>query len=231
MNSIFRHSSSPSRSTAAIITLLKACKTIHHLHQVHASIIQRGLEQDHLIISRFIFLSASFAATASYYTSAFDRVLDPSPFLWNSLIRAHTKGSYFFDVLSVFIRMKAHESLPDRYTYSSVIKAYSSDMFVGTCLVDMYGKCGNIGDARKVGDMVEAKRLFDEMPQRNVASWNAMIWDFVKVGDLDNVRVVLDAMPEKSVASFTIMIDGYAKAGDMATSRFLFNQAPKKDVG
>ncbi|XP_025704070.2 uncharacterized protein [Arachis hypogaea] len=83
----------------------------------------------------------------------------------------------------------------------------------------------------KVGDMVEAKRLFDEMPQRNVASWIAMIWDFVKVGDLDNVRVVLDAMPEKSVASFTIMIDGYAKAGDMATSRFLFNQAPEKDIG
>ncbi|XLR11757.1 hypothetical protein HN51_048488 [Arachis hypogaea] len=83
----------------------------------------------------------------------------------------------------------------------------------------------------KVEDMVEAKRLFDEMPQKNVASWNAMIWDFVKVGDLGNARVVLDAMPEKSVASFTIMIDGYAKAGDMATSRFLFDQAPKKDIG
>ncbi|KAL4306587.1 hypothetical protein HN51_040568 [Arachis hypogaea] len=83
----------------------------------------------------------------------------------------------------------------------------------------------------KVADMVEAKRLIDEMPQRNVASWNAMIWDFVKVGDLGNARVVLDAMPEKSVASFTIMIDGYAKAGDMATSRFLFDQAPEKDIG
>ncbi|KAL4338712.1 hypothetical protein AHAS_Ahas12G0237600 [Arachis hypogaea] len=83
----------------------------------------------------------------------------------------------------------------------------------------------------KVGDMVEAKRLFDEMPQRIVASWNAMIWDFVKVGDLGNARVVLDAMPEKSVASFTIMSDGYAKAGDMATSRFLFDQAPEKDIG
>ncbi|KAL4329146.1 hypothetical protein S83_043140 [Arachis hypogaea] len=80
----------------------------------------------------------------------------------------------------------------------------------------------------KVGDMVEAKRLFDEMPQRNVASWNAMIWNFVKVRDLGNARVVLDAMPEKSVVSFTIMIDGYVKAGDMATSRFLFDQAPER---
>ncbi|XLR33972.1 hypothetical protein S83_061872 [Arachis hypogaea] len=71
----------------------------------------------------------------------------------------------------------------------------------------------------KVGDTVEAKRLFDEMPQRNV------------VGNLGNVRVVLDAMPEKSVACFTIMIDGYAKAGDMATSRFFFDQAPEKDIG
>ncbi|XLT64016.1 hypothetical protein S245_021915 [Arachis hypogaea] len=93
---------------------------------VHASIIQRGLEQDHLIISRFIFLSASFATTASYYTSVFDHVLGRSPFLWNSLIGAHTKGSYFFDALSAFIRMKAHGSLLDRYTYSSVIKACSS---------------------------------------------------------------------------------------------------------
>ncbi|KAL4330684.1 hypothetical protein HN51_037383 [Arachis hypogaea] len=83
----------------------------------------------------------------------------------------------------------------------------------------------------KVGDMVEAKRLFDEMPHRNVASWNAIIWDFVKVGDLGNARIVLDAMLEKSVASFTIMIDGYAKAGDMTTSRFLFDQAPEKDIG
>ncbi|XLR66902.1 hypothetical protein HN51_009479 [Arachis hypogaea] len=126
MNSIFQHSFSPPRSTAAIITLLKACKTLHHLYQVYASITQRGLKQDHLIISRFIFLSASFAATASYYISIFDRVLGPSLFLWNSLIRVHTKGSCFFDALSAFIRMKAHGSLPDRYTYSSVIKAYSS---------------------------------------------------------------------------------------------------------
>ncbi|XLU19083.1 hypothetical protein S245_055149, partial [Arachis hypogaea] len=120
----------------------------------------------------------------------------PFPFLWNSLIGAHTKGSYFLDALCTFIRMKAHGSLPDRYTYSSLIKACSrmcrscegkllhgsalrcgveGDMFVGTCLVDMHGKCGKIGDARKV---------FDGMSKKNVVSWTAMVIGYVKVGDM-----------------------------------------------
>jgi pentatricopeptide repeat protein len=169
--------------------------------------------------------------------------------------------------------MKADGALPDSYTYPSVIKACSGtckvlvgklvhgsvlrcgleeDVFVGTSLIDMYGKCGEIVDARKVfdrlsernvvswtamvvgyvsfGDLVEAKKVFDEMPMRNVASWNAMIHGFVKVGDLSSARGVFDSMPEKNVVSFTTMIDGYAKAGDMATSRFLFEQAAEKDI-
>jgi len=40
------------------------------------------------------------------------------------------------------------------------------------------------------GDVVEAKKVFDEMPYRNVASWNAMIRGFVKVGDLSSVMGV-----------------------------------------
>nr|KYP48588.1 Putative pentatricopeptide repeat-containing protein At5g37570 family [Cajanus cajan] len=169
--------------------------------------------------------------------------------------------------------MKAHGALPDSYTYPFVIKACSAmcrprqgkslhgsafrcgldqDIYVGTSLIDMYGKCGEIGDARKVfdgmskknvvswtamvvgyvavGDVVEAKKLFDEMPQRNVASWNAMMQGLVKVGDLGGARGVFDSMPERNVVSFTTMIDGYAKAGDMAASRFLFERAPEKDV-
>ena len=38
-----------------------------------------------------------------------------------------------------------------------------------------------------VGDLEEAKRLFNEMPQKNVASWNAIICGLVKLGDEEYV--------------------------------------------
>lgn len=41
-----------------------------------------------------------------------------------------------------------------------------SNVFVGTALVDMYGKCGEIRSARQV---------FDRMPKRGTATYNAMI--------------------------------------------------------
>ncbi|XP_027345418.1 putative pentatricopeptide repeat-containing protein At5g37570 [Abrus precatorius] len=260
------------RSAASIATLLKACKSRQHLQQVHACIIHRGLEQDHFLISHFIVLSHSLSSLP-YSDSVFHRVLEPSTFLWNILIKAHCQKSLFSHTLLAFVRMKAQGALPDRYTYPSVIKSCSSrckvlegksvhgsafrcgveqDIFVGTSLIDMYGKCEEIGDSRKVfdqmsprnvvswtamvvgyvnvGDVLEANKLFEDMPQKNVASWNAMMQGFVKVGDLSSARGVFDAMPEKNVVSFTTMIDGYAKAGDMVSSRFLFEQATNKDV-
>lgn len=78
--------------------------------------------------------------------------------------------------------------------------------------------------------MIEAKKLFDVMPKRNMVSWNAMISGFVRFGDLQSSRKLFDEMPERNVVSFTAMIDGFAKAGDMASARFLFDQSLVKDI-
>ncbi|KAK7396587.1 hypothetical protein VNO78_17702 [Psophocarpus tetragonolobus] len=269
MRSIYQGCPVGIRSGASISTLLKACKNSEQLEQVHACIIHRGLEQDHFLISLFI----SHAHSLSYSLSVFHRVLSPSTFLWNTLIKSHCHNTFFSHTLAAFSRMKAHGPLPDSFTYPSVIKACSAiclprlgkslhasafrsglhhDLYVTTSLIDMYAKCGEISDARKlfdgmshrnvvswtamlvgylaVGDLLQAQNLFHHMPDRNVASWNAMMQGFVKLGDLTAARALFDAMPRKNVVSFTTMIDGYAKAGDMAASRFLFDSAPKKDL-
>ncbi|GFQ00365.1 putative pentatricopeptide repeat-containing protein at5g37570 [Phtheirospermum japonicum] len=76
--------------------------------------------------------------------------------------------------------------LPDKYTFPSLIKACSNslalregriiygatvrcgterDVFVGSSLIDLYGKCGEVVCARKV---------FDGMSVRNEVSWMAL---------------------------------------------------------
>lgn len=50
---------------------------------------------------------------------------------------------------------------------------FGSDLFVSSALIDMYSKCGHLNDARK---------LFDEIPNRNVVSWTSMIGGYVQNG-------------------------------------------------
>ncbi len=47
------------------------------------------------------------------------------------------------------------------------------DVFVGSSLVEIYAKCGNIEDAWKV---------FNKMPSQNVVTWTAMIFGHVQCG-------------------------------------------------
>lgn len=43
---------------------------------------------------------------------------------------------------------------------------FHTNVFVVSALVNMYAKCGQIGDAQKV---------FDDMPERNLVSWNVIV--------------------------------------------------------
>uniref|UniRef100_A0A803MQ73 Pentatricopeptide repeat-containing protein n=1 Tax=Chenopodium quinoa TaxID=63459 RepID=A0A803MQ73_CHEQI len=83
---------------------------------------------------------------------------------------------------------------PDNFVIPSALKACAADQFLGfgkgihgylikvgfddsvyvaSSLVDMYGKCGVLEDAKKV---------FDEMSERNVVVWNSMIVGYVQNG-------------------------------------------------
>ncbi|KAL2532115.1 putative Pentatricopeptide repeat-containing protein [Abeliophyllum distichum] len=80
------------------------------------------------------------------------------------------------------------------------------------------------------GDLLTAKCLFDEMPVKSLATWNAMIKGLVRFGELKSARILFDEMPERNKVSFTTMIDGYAKVGDMAAARLLFDKLSEKDL-
>lgn len=91
------------------------------------------------------------------------------------------------------------------------------DVMVGTSLINMYGKCGCVVDARKV---------FDYMSGRNVVSWNAMIGGYMKNGDTEAASVLFQEMPTRTEVSWIEMIEGYARKGDMVSARYFFDRVP-----
>lgn len=86
---------------------------------------------------------------------------------------------------------------------------------VQTALLNMYTDSGCL---------VEAKRVFDEMPERNMVTWNVLLTGFVKWGEIEFARAVFDEMPEKNVVSWTGLIDGYARMNRSHEALSLFQK-------
>lgn len=55
----------------------------------------------------------------------------------------------------------------------------------------------------------DARTLFDEMPHRNVVTWNVMITGFSRQGDIKNAYTVFDDTPLRDLGSWSAMISGY----------------------
>ncbi|GAB2220023.1 hypothetical protein Drorol1_Dr00007664 [Drosera rotundifolia] len=96
-----------------------------------------------------------------------------------------------------------------------------SALTLGNRLLQMYVKCGCLADAR---------RLFDEMPQRNCFSWNTLIEGYMGSGcDREKSMDLFGSMPYKNEFSWNVMISGFAKADDLGQARLLFDQMPRKN--
>ncbi|KAJ8573378.1 hypothetical protein K7X08_009889 [Anisodus acutangulus] len=170
------------------------------------------------------------------------RVFDKSPqkddtFLCNTMIKSHMGVRQFAESILLYRDLLRHTKFePDNYTFSSLSKCcgarlvlwegleihnhvlkrgFSSNLYVATSLVDMYGKFGEMGFARK---------MFDEMLERSSVSWTALIGGYLKCGCMGIAEELFDAMPEKDEAAFNVMIDAYVKKGDMVSANSLNKQ-------
>ncbi|KAI3939240.1 hypothetical protein MKX01_002108 [Papaver californicum] len=169
--------------------LLRSCKDLKSLLQIHAQLLVSGIKFDdyintHLVKSYSLFHEPDIARLV------FDFSENPSIILWNSMIRGYTRTNQNREALFVYQKMREKCVKPDNYTLTFVLKACTgtlnlemgiqiheelvkngleSDVFVGTGLVDFY--C-------KVGKLDVAKEVFEKIPDLDVVAWNAMIAGF-----------------------------------------------------
>uniref|UniRef100_A0A7N0SYE5 DYW domain-containing protein n=1 Tax=Kalanchoe fedtschenkoi TaxID=63787 RepID=A0A7N0SYE5_KALFE len=162
--------------------------------QLHALVIKSSFQTIPLIYHHLINFYSKLQLPLSSL-AVFDEAPAKSSTTWSSIISAFAQNELPLMALEHFRLMCCSGRRPDDHVYPSAMKAcgilsrgdlgqgvhshvvkcgFGGDVFVGSALVDMYAKCGVIGDARKV---------FDEMPERNVVSWTGMIYGYAQLGD------------------------------------------------
>ncbi|KAK9272783.1 hypothetical protein L1049_003160 [Liquidambar formosana] len=78
------------------------------------------------------------------------------------------------------------------------------DLTVCNCVISSNVKWGNLDEAR---------RLFDEMPERNEVSWTALISGFMKYGRVEESMWYFERNPFPNVVSWTAGISGFVQNG------------------
>lgn len=83
-------------------------------------------------------------------------------------------------------------------------EGFVSNIFVNNSLVSMYAVVARMDDARKV---------FDEMLQRDVVTWTSLLTGYASRGELSAACKLFDEMPVRNDVSWGVMIWSYVRNG------------------
>ncbi|WJX72275.1 hypothetical protein P8452_56168 [Trifolium repens] len=178
--------------------LLQACgrnKNIEIGRKIHDFVISSPrFKNDVVLITRIVTMYSNCGSPSDsrfVFNSSFRKNL----FLWNALLSCYSRNALFHDAVFMFVELiSLTEFSPDNFTLPCVIKACAglsdvklgeavhafalktkllSDVFVGNALIAMYGKFGFLESAVKV---------FEKMPERNLVSWNSIMYAYSENG-------------------------------------------------
>ncbi|KAJ6732015.1 hypothetical protein OIU79_003193 [Salix purpurea] len=173
----------------------------------HCLVFKTGLDGDEYVNHSLITMYARCGEMGSA-RKVFDEMGDRGLVSWNSMISGYSKMDFAKEAIRLFMEMREEGFEPDEMTLVSVLgacedlgdlglgrwvdwfvldKKMELNSYVGSALIDMYGKCG---------DLISARRVFDSMPNKDVVTWNAFITGCAQNGASNEAIVLFKEMRE-----------------------------------
>ncbi|XP_038681971.1 pentatricopeptide repeat-containing protein At5g08510 [Tripterygium wilfordii] len=208
---------------------------MNKLKQIQAHSLKNGIGNNHFLILQLLQLP-----NIPYAHNLFVNIPNPTVILYNKFIKAYSSQNQPHECLSLYSQMCFHGCAPNHHSFTLLFAActalrslshgrrlhthliksgFHSDGFASTALLDMYAKLGMLGSARQV---------FDEIPVRDIPTWNSMIAGYARCGKLEEALALFEQMPSRSVVSWTAMISGYSQNGQYGNALAMFLKMEKE---
>uniref|UniRef100_A0A0D9VCL3 Pentacotripeptide-repeat region of PRORP domain-containing protein n=1 Tax=Leersia perrieri TaxID=77586 RepID=A0A0D9VCL3_9ORYZ len=229
----------PDRTTLAVILSSISRLGILDLgRQVHSASVRSLLHNDMFVASGLVDMYSK-CGQIGIARSIFSRMAERDVVCWNSIISGLAIHSLNKEAFDFFKQMRGNGIMPTESSYASMINScarlssipqgrqihaqvmkdgYDQNVYVGSALIDMYAKCGNMDDARL---------FFDCMIMKNIVAWNEMIHGYAQNGFGDKAVELFEYMltteQKPDTVTFIAVITGCSHSGLVDKAMSFFN--------
>ncbi|KAK2967525.1 hypothetical protein RJ640_001633, partial [Escallonia rubra] len=223
-----------------MLRFLENSKSIRQFKQTHLQIIINGLQDYTFLVPKLISLSSNLISI-DYAVKIFRNSQLPNVVAYNTMIKCFI-GKTHKDALHTYNHMRLSSISPNSFTFTFLLRCFESfeylqdglgvhghvvklgfdsSVFVLNTLLDFYAKCSQTLDF--------ACRVFEEMPEKDVVTWNTMISAYMDIGEIDSAIKLFESMPERNIVTWNSVIGGLSKCGSMELARSVFERMPERN--
>ncbi|XP_022977443.1 putative pentatricopeptide repeat-containing protein At3g11460, mitochondrial [Cucurbita maxima] len=176
-------------NSVTLLSLIPVCVSPINLElglSLHCSTLKYGLDSDVSVVNCFITMYMK-CGSVNHAQNLFDEMPEKGLISWNAMVSGYAQNGLATNVLELYHNMELHGIHPDPFTLVGVLSScanlgaqsvgrevelkiqasgFTNNQFLNNALINMYARCGNL---------TKAQALFDEMPERTLVSWTAII--------------------------------------------------------
>ncbi|MCO5609957.1 hypothetical protein L7F22_064192 [Adiantum nelumboides] len=222
------------------ITLLSSCAKAKAFYEglcIHTCVVCSHMESNEAVYTTLLKMYGMCGSVADALM-VFNMIGAKSRVSWNTVIALCVRHGHYEDAIHLFYEMIQDGMQPDKVTFVHTMSAcsnvglfgkgkslcllafkmgYETDPVVGSSLVNMYGKCGELEDAQT---------LFFEISTPNVCSWNIVLKIHAFHGDGQAMFGLFNQLQEKGLVpddvTFVAVLSGCDHLGDIGKGILLF---------
>lgn len=211
-------------TVTGVLSIFSVIEDFDNGRAVHGLIIKLGYDSGVAVSNALIDMYGKCKCIVDAL-NIFEAMDEKDIFSWNSILTVHEHCGYHFGTLRLFDRMLGEMVKPDLVTITTVLPACSylaalahgreihgymiangfakAEILVNNAVLDMYTKCG---------DLTYARLVFDDMREKDVASWNIMIMGYGMHGDVDEALELFSRMCQAQLVPDAITFVGLLSA-------------------